>query len=392
MSIQSTIDAIKNSSSTSEIDHLYIGKIPAYNDKLTNIISYEERLKNNLTITTFSPTGYSINLFSADDDKTVGDNNTKKTIYKMGGNLSNTIKFDEGTITTTSALDNWLKMQKNLMTGNYADSSPFRNACKSFSIIATNDSTINETISNDYAPNKLGDVPSMLGSMLGQSSKDRLEALRNTAQFAASGMTSVDSMAMINMLQQKDSFQKDQSQIFSLLASQAIGIQSALPKIWQRSDYNNTSSFTIKLVSPSGHHEDVRKFVIDPLLRLILAASPITYDGVSYGYPPIWKVQARGLLSMNLAAITAIVISRGGQDTLFNRWNQPTNIDVRLTVEPLVNGFASPLTNDKTYMPTTDSGEVGMLLANPMAITDTMNDRSATTTKSFQLDTLVLGD
>ena len=232
----------------------------------------------------------------------------------------------------------------------------------------------------------------MLGSMLGQSSKDRLDALRNTAQFAASGMTSVDSMAMINMLQQKDSFQKDQSQIFSLLASQAIGIQSALPKIWQRSDYNNTSSFTIKLVSPSGHYEDVRKFVIDPLLRLILAASPITYDGVSYGYPPIWKVQARGLLSMNLAAITAIVISRGGQDTLFNRWNQPTNIDVRLTVEPLVNGFASPLTNDKTYMPTTDSGEVGMLLANPMAITDTMNDRSAATTKSFQLDTLVLGD
>lgn len=369
--------------------HLYIGKIPAYNDKLTNMIQYEERLKNNLTITTFSPTGYSINLSVGSDDEAAAAS-TSKTIYKMGGSMSNSVKVDNKVITTSTALDNWLKMQRTIMSGGEDYISPFKNACKTFSIIATNDSTINETISNDYAPNKLGDVPSMLGSIFGNGIKSKLDAFKNSAQFAASGMTSVDSMAMINLLRSKDSATGN-NQFLSVLASQAIGIQSALPKVWQRSDYNNTSSFTIKLVSPSGHQDDVNRFVIDPLMRLILAASPITFDGVSYGYPPIWKVEARGLLNINLAAITAIVITRGGQDTLFNRYNQPTNIDVRITVEPLVNGFASPLTSRKTYVPDSN-GNVDMLVANPMSIVDTMSKIEASSTKSFTLETLILGD
>jgi hypothetical protein len=42
---------------------MVIGKIPAYNSKISSVngIDYQNRLLNNLTVTEFSPIGYSIN-------------------------------------------------------------------------------------------------------------------------------------------------------------------------------------------------------------------------------------------------------------------------------------------------------------------------------------------
>ena len=87
-----------------------------------------------------------------------------------------------------------------------------------------------------------------------------------------------------------------------------------------------------------GHIDDISKYILRPLRILTLACSPVTFDGASFGYPPIWKVETEGLSTSNLSAITAMTISRGGQDTMFNRYNVRT---YRLT-EPLVRCFASP--------------------------------------------------
>lgn len=397
MSVSSILNTAANSlvnryqstgqNTNSIMDHIYIGKIPAYNKKLTSKISYEKRLINNLTITTFTPVGYNINILNElDQNQVVTNINNSKTIYKMGTNLKSKFNLSNSgtTISTSSALENWLDMQNNLIW-NGGSSSPITSSCKTFSIISTNDSTINETISNEYGTNKINDWPSLL-STFSTKAGDLAGKLKNVANLATTGMTSVDSNAMIELLRKKDQL-TGQSDFLKLLSAQAIGIQTALPKIWQRSDYNNTSSFTIKLISPSGHPDDVQRYVLDPLTRLVLAASPITFDGVSYGYPPIWKVEAKGLLNINLAAITAIVITRGGQDTLFNRYNQPTNIDVRITVEPLVNGFATPLTPNMTYKPN-ENGDLKMLVSNPLAISETMLQNAGGNT--FNLETLEL--
>lgn len=372
----------------SEIDHLYIGKIPSYNDKIDSTdINYQERLKNNLTITTFEPIGYNINLSSTGVGGMWGANGEKneqklikQSIYKIGSELNTSFKLNDKAISTTSALNNWLNMQKQVLPG-----SALTNACKSFSIIATNDSTVNETISNDYTANKINDAPSMLGAISSSLAKG-WDSAKGLAGLTAASTTSLDSTAMISFLKEKNNVTSG-NQLYALLLSQAIGIQTALPKIWQRSDYNNTSSFTIKLISPSGREKDVRKHIIAPLTLLTLACSPITFDGVSYGYPPIWKIHAKGLLNINLAAITAMVITRGGQDTLFNNKNQPTNIDVRITVEPLVNGFATALMDSVTYEPDAN-GHVSMLVANPKAITESLISNKRT--KSFELKPLIL--
>lgn len=359
---------------------MVIGKIPGYNSAINgrSNINYENRLINNLTITEFSPIGYSIDFFA----------DQQNSIYRLGKNLdllkkgNDTLKSADfntqalNIVTTYSALNQWLQMQSGIGITNKIDS---------FKIVATNDSTITETLSNQYTDSYVEQLASKITDNKG------LNAL-------ATGFTkvlpSLDTTAALGLLSTMSNAGNQvigssmYGQAASVLFGKMIGIQSAFPRIWDRSSYNNTTSLTIKLVSPSGHPADVEKFVIEPLKYLLLATSPVTFDGITYGFPPLWKVEAKGMASMKLAGITALSISRGGPDTIFNRFNQPTNIDVRLVVEPVVAGFATPMDINLTDTPD-DNGYTKMIVQNPMSILNPMSNTGIKDT-SIELKTLYL--
>lgn len=390
-------------------NHIYIGKIPAYNSKINDdTIRYEKRLLNNLTVTKFEPIAYRINLDLSTIKDAVGEvakawidekgevktnnipgvNTQTKTIpkyglYTLGQTLSATSPVNGVKVSVSDALGTWKKMQQTF--GNGA-SSYMQTVVDSFSIIATTDSTINENITNDYGENMINKIPSMIGG--------KVESLFQTSLKVSSlikgNVAAVDSQKMLDLLEYKNDL--GDNQLLQILSAQALGIQTALPKMWVRSDYNNTSSFTIKLISPSGHIEDVVNYILRPLRILTLACSPVTYDGVSFGYPPIWKVETEGLGTSNLSAITAMTISRGGQDTMFNRYNQPTNVDVRLTVEPLVQGFATPLEPKLNfYTNTSEETNIRQLVPSPESIFQSIDARRNNNSKrGIQLDTLEL--
>lgn len=391
-------------------NHIYIGKIPAYNSRINDsTIQYEKRLLNNLTVTKFEPIAYRINLdlstAKADLEKigaralsfsnSEGDvqtnpgltqtkNTQKYGLYTLGKTLSDKSPVEGLKVSVSDALGTWQKMQKTFggkpisYSGNIVDS---------FSIIATTDSTINENITNDYGENMINKIPSMLGG--------KIESLFQTSLKVSSlikgNVAAVDSQKMLDLLEFKNDL--GDNQLLQILSAQALGIQTSLPKMWIRSDYNNTSSFTIKLISPSGHIDDVAKYILRPLRLLTLACSPVTFDGVSFGYPPIWKVETEGLGTSNLSAITAMTISRGGQDTMFNRYNQPTNVDVRLTVEPLVQGFATPLESDLNfYADTSLETHVRQLVPSPESIFQSIDvrNKNLNSDRGIRLDTLEL--
>lgn len=348
-----------------------IGKIPGYNANINpakkTTMDYTLRLKNNLTTIQFDPMGYEVNLNFKDLTE-----NKMTSIYKLSGDKTDNFKVseNEGKNSRYNALTTWKEMQNKV--GIYS-------ACENFKIISTNDSTVNESISNEFTDNKLNNW----SSLLGPSGEKVVAGLKGVAQTLMGAYSSMNSTAAIDALSRKGSLTGDENQFLSLLSGQMIGIQTALPKIWSRSDYNNTSSFTIKLVSPSGNEHDIDKYIVEPLLTLILAASPITFDGVAYGFPPLWSIKADGIIDMNLAAITAIIISRGGQDTVFNRHNQPTNIDVRLTVEPLVSGFATPLGSKVLSSYPKPNGNVDMIVANPERIAEPMRSPTRMDSKKY---------
>lgn len=354
---------------------MIIGKIPGYNSKTRGNagVDYENRLLSNLTIVNFEPIGYSINLMG------------KENIYKIGSNIipfadiqnNKNINTTGGNISSYTALTQW----RNMQSGSNVEGESIYD---SFKIVSTNDSTITETLSNNYDDNALDKI----GSTLSGGAFQKANALISGGMSLTS---SLDTSAALGILSSLQSYANNElGQAASLLMGKSIGIQSALPKIWNRSSYNNTCSFTIKLIAPSGSPEDVDRFIVKPLKLLLLAASPVTFDGVTYGYPPLWKVEAKGMASMKLAGITAISLSRGGPDTVFNRYNQPTNIDVRVVVEPVIQGFATPMLNSINDI-ADGQGNTKMIVQNPSAITNPMLNKSIYDS-SIELKTLRLID
>jgi hypothetical protein len=119
------------------------------------------------------------------------------------------------------------------------------------------------------------------------------------------------------------------------------GKQMALPKIWTESVFNPSLNVRIKLVSPYGTPESIKKHVLEPLLYILLLAAPTSDDGMTYGEAGYVHVHAYGQAHMNLAFISAMNVSRSGPEITYNKYQQPLSVDVQLTITQALDGFAS---------------------------------------------------
>lgn len=118
------------------------------------------------------------------------------------------------------------------------------------------------------------------------------------------------------------------------------GNRVSFPKIWQNTTYTNTLNAQIRLVSPYGHPDAVKKFIIKPLMFLLILASPHTIDGMSYGDAMPLTIKAYGMNYTALGTISNITLRRGGNDTSFNVYRQPLTVDVSIDFQTLLDGFA----------------------------------------------------
>jgi hypothetical protein len=128
--------------------------------------------------------------------------------------------------------------------------------------------------------------------------------------------------------------------LLGALSGLVQGVKIELPKVWSNTDYSSTLNLNIKLVSPSGDPDSIQQYIKDPLEILLRAAAPVTFDGLTYGYPMIWNVNAYGIMHIKYGIINAINITRGGVETIYNKYDEPLNVDVRLVIVPINDGFA----------------------------------------------------
>lgn len=120
----------------------------------------------------------------------------------------------------------------------------------------------------------------------------------------------------------------------------AQGSKLSLPKIWSDSNYTPNLNAVVKLVSPYGHPDAIKEFIIRPLMYLLILCSARTSDGLSYRSSPKLSIKAYGIAEYPLASIAGLTIRRGGADTSFNIYRQPLSVDVSITFQTLINGFA----------------------------------------------------
>lgn len=198
-----------------------------------------------------------------------------------------------------------------------------------FTILGTNDSTFNETISNEYGPNRFQQAAEDISSKIKES------AIGSAASLVGNLYRSYDSANGLEALGIVGQFG-----LLGALSGIFQGVKIQLPQVWNNSDYNSSLNIMIRLISPSGDQASIKKYIKDPLEILIRATAPITLDGMMYGYPMIWDVKAHGVMHLKLATVTALTITRGGNDTVFNKYDEPLNVDVRLMITPINPGFA----------------------------------------------------
>jgi len=196
-------------------------------------------------------------------------------------------------------------------------------------ILAANDSTFTETVSNNF-----GDT-----GILDDLSNKALGMMGSTVQSKAGVMQRIQKLSYNTALETLVNFSSSGS-IFDVISGKVLGIQFSSPKAWQDSNYASTLSLFIKLASPSGSPADVLKYITLPILSMLSAGSPLTVNGVTYGMPLIWDVRAYGITRFKVGAIAAMTISRGSYETVFNYDKQPLLVDVRLNIIPLVQDFA----------------------------------------------------
>jgi hypothetical protein len=114
-----------------------------------------------------------------------------------------------------------------------------------------------------------------------------------------------------------------------------------LPKIWENSDYAPTMSLTIKLVSPYGSPKAIKKFIVEPLLCLLILAAPKSSNNITISRPTPLRIKTYGINNINFGSVRNIQIRRGGGNITYNKYRQPLSLDLSLQIEPLFHGFAS---------------------------------------------------
>ncbi len=315
-----------------------IGRIPGYNINIDATHEFEQELLKGLTYIDLYPTSYTDSMGLRDmanesSMKFFGEKLGK--LFESPGLVQSVPPAKSATVDGQDPSSALFKSVLQRMEDDFRLTKGFAKV-DSIRMVAANDSTFTEVFSNSFGEENV--ITSLF-----ESSKRMMNALPVVGQVLKTAK-SFDSMAMQDLVgfAHSNIHETSGSSTFaSLLSGVALGLNVAAPKMWSASQYDSTLTLFIKLISPTGQPECIRKNILEPLLYLIAASSPVTAYGVVYGYPLMWQVHAHGITNFRIGSIAALTIVRGSFETTFTKSLQPTVVDVRLTIIPLLTDFAS---------------------------------------------------
>jgi len=305
-----------------------IGKLPGYNKNIDTINNdFEKNLLKGVTFIDMYPTSYesiflTTNSFSSDGFFS----EYVKKIYEEPG------LFRRENKTSLKMFQSILKRLQSKYTylgSNFAETEKIK-------IIAANDSTFTETFTNSY------DNTNVIQNLYDKFKNSDTAKL---TQRMVKGSSSMSHANMVEMVGNARVGVGEHSTELSnnwatLLQGAAYGMNLSTPQMWSNSTYDSSLTVFVKLVAPVGTQKCIENNILKPLMFLLAASSPITAGGTITGVPLLWEVQAQGVTNFRLGAINSISVIRGSFETTFNTDLQPTILDVRLSIVPLLKDFA----------------------------------------------------
>ncbi len=125
------------------------------------------------------------------------------------------------------------------------------------------------------------------------------------------------------------------------------GARVDFPQVWKNSGFAPSYTMTIRLYNPNpASLESTEKYIIGPIVALMLMGVPRTQDGSTYNWPLLHQIKAPGIFNLDPAFISNITVVKGG-DQQSIAWNQRLGVvDVRLDIGSLYNSMTAGLTDD----------------------------------------------
>ena len=302
-----------------------IGRIPGYNRNIDANGEFSKELLKGLTVIDLRPMTYtfgdelktqSVSSFFADVSKMLNANG----LFRQDDTISKKI-FHE--------ILQRMGTGFNLSNKQFAEVDMIR-------ILAANDSTFTETFSNSYGEeNGIAAIADAVTNKAGKAA-----AAVKVLQKGLKSYSHAEMISLAGNMAAGINGETGQAAIEDIMADAAFGMDMAVPTMWNGSSYTSNLTIFIKLVAPVGTQECIQKNILEPILYLLAAASPLTYNGIMYGFPLLWDIQGQGITNFRIGGIQSMSLIRGSFETTFNHLLQPTVIDVRLTLVPLLNDFA----------------------------------------------------
>ena len=147
----------------------------------------------------------------------------------------------------------------------------------------------------------------------------------------------------------------------NLISRMMAGARIDFPQVWKNSGFTPSYSMTIRLYNPKpGSEAATKKYIVGPIIALLLLGTPQTQDGSTYNWPFLQNVECPGVFSLTPSYIGSIAVVKGGdqQSIAFNQ--NLAIVDVRMDFGSLYNSMIAGKINLanksrptlKTYMDT----------------------------------------
>jgi hypothetical protein len=122
----------------------------------------------------------------------------------------------------------------------------------------------------------------------------------------------------------------------------AAGARIDFPQIWKSSGFQPSYTMTVRLYNPNPRSiESTRRYIVGPIVAIMLLAVPTTTDGASYTWPFLHKIVSPGIFELDPGFIANITVIKGGDQQQISLQQRLGIVDVRIDVGSLYSSMVA---------------------------------------------------
>jgi hypothetical protein len=138
-----------------------------------------------------------------------------------------------------------------------------------------------------------------------------------------------------------------------ILGRLAAGARLDFPMVWKSAGFQPSYSLTIRLYNPNPRSiEATKKYIVGPIVALMLLGVPISQDGATYSWPYLHKIVSPGIFELNPGFISNITVIKGGDQQQISQQQRLSMVDVRIDIGSLYSTMVAGTNIDQRTRPT----------------------------------------